>query len=103
LHSFQLFHQILEFRYNSKIPAPLHLIHSQIHLDHWSQSKQNYKKRNPKAKLVLIDVQPNSTTQVQSDKDVLNVAGWSDEVFNVITNFVNNESKSFIAEIERVF
>ena len=63
---------------------------------------QNYKKRNPKAKLVLIDVQPNSTTQVQSDKDVLNVGGWSDECFNVINNFVRGESKSFIAEIERV-
>lgn len=62
-----------------------------------------YKKRNPKAKLVLIDVTPNSTSQIQTDKSVLQIAGWSDECFKVISKFVNNEVASFVSEIEGIF
>jgi 60 kDa SS-A/Ro ribonucleoprotein len=50
-----------------------------------------FKVRNPAAKLVCIDVQPNSTTQAREQHDVLNVGGFSDEVFEVVGAFAANE------------
>jgi 60 kDa SS-A/Ro ribonucleoprotein len=50
------------------------------------------KKRNPKAKMVCIDLTPTSNTQAYSDKDILNVGGFSDTVFNVVSDFVNSGS-----------
>jgi len=47
--------------------------------------------RNPKAKLVLIDVQPYGSTQVDDRSDVLNVGGFSDTVFDVISLFAKGE------------
>lgn len=49
----------------------------------------HFKLRNPNAKLVLTDVQPSASSQAKSDCDVLNVGGFSDQVFNVIADFVN--------------
>lgn len=55
-----------------------------------------YKIRNPKAKLVCIDLQPNTTTQVPNlPNEVLNVGGFSDSVFEIVANFVNNDSRDF--------
>ncbi len=48
-----------------------------------------YKRRNPKAKLVCIDVQPNNHSQVGTGNDVLNIGGFSDHVFTMIANFAN--------------
>ena len=50
-----------------------------------------FKKRNPKAKLVLTDLQPYGTSQAKSDRDVLNVGGFSDQVFNVIAQFTDGD------------
>ncbi|EIW2318341.1 TROVE domain-containing protein, partial [Salmonella enterica subsp. enterica serovar Typhimurium] len=47
------------------------------------------KKRNPQARLVCIDLLPYGTTQAAERSDILNVGGFSDEVFTVIDNFVN--------------
>lgn len=51
--------------------------------------------RNHGAKLVCIDLVPGSTTQVPDNKNVLNVGGFSDSVFEVVANFVNNDSRDF--------
>jgi 60 kDa SS-A/Ro ribonucleoprotein len=40
-----------------------------------------FKTRNPKARLVCIDLQPYATTQADEREDVLNVGGFSDAVF----------------------
>ncbi|WNO10847.1 hypothetical protein [Teredinibacter sp. KSP-S5-2] len=48
-----------------------------------------FKKRNPNAKLVLTDLQPYGTSQAKSSHDVLNIGGFSDQVFNVIAQFVD--------------
>ena len=61
-----------------------------------------FKRRNPKAKLVLIDLQPYTTTQVSDNKDVLNVGGWSDEVFTVIDNFVKGKGEHFVDVVNAV-
>ena len=51
-----------------------------------------FKARNPKAKLVCIDLAPNAHTQAQSAVDRLNVGGASDAIFSVISAFVENTS-----------
>ncbi len=42
---------------------------------------------NPKAKLVCIDLQPYGTTQAADRDDVLNVGGFSDQVFDLLAAF----------------
>ena len=54
-------------------------------MQEWAQ----YKGRNPKAKLVCIDIQPYGTTQAKERPDVLNIGGFSDRVFDVIAQFAN--------------
>ncbi|MGB8508996.1 MAG: hypothetical protein WCD76_11485 [Pyrinomonadaceae bacterium] len=46
-----------------------------------------FKSRNPRAKLVCIDVQPHATVQACGRDDILNVGGFSDQVFDVIAEF----------------
>lgn len=48
---------------------------------------QIFKKRNPQAKLVCLDLQPSATTQARDSGDVLNIGGFSDSVFEVIAEF----------------
>ncbi|HAV0892654.1 TPA: TROVE domain-containing protein [Salmonella enterica subsp. enterica] len=62
------------------------------------------KKRNPQARLVCIDLLPYGTTQAAERSDILNVGGFSDEVFTVIDNFVNGHygSAHWLEEIEAV-
>ncbi len=48
---------------------------------------QKLKSRNPNAKLVCIDLVPNLTTQAPDRKDILNIAGFSDNVFDLIATF----------------
>ena len=48
-----------------------------------------YKQRNPRAKLVCIDIQPYGTAQATEREDVLNIGGFSDRVFDVIAEFAN--------------
>lgn len=55
---------------------------------------KKFKSRNPYAKLVNIDIQPNRNTQTPNQKDILNIGGFSDNIFDVIekfTKFGNNE------------
>ena len=50
-----------------------------------------FRDRNPSAKLVLIDIQPYGSTQMHERTDVLNVGGFSDSVFDVISLFAKGE------------
>jgi 60 kDa SS-A/Ro ribonucleoprotein len=56
-------------------------------LEEW----QELRARNPNARLVCVDVQPYDTTQAVDRDDILNVGGFSDEVFDVISAFVSGE------------
>ncbi|MBL9081963.1 MAG: TROVE domain-containing protein [Planctomycetales bacterium] len=47
-----------------------------------------FKYRNQDARLVCIDIQPNATTQAVERPDVLNIGGFSDNVFRLIDDFV---------------
>jgi 60 kDa SS-A/Ro ribonucleoprotein len=74
----------------------------------WSSGKQTamveqwnkFKEKNRKAKLICIDLTPNRTVQVPGNKDVLNVAGMSNDIFRVIENFSNGNSQDFAQIIE---
>ena len=63
-----------------------------------------FKQRNPNARLVCIDVQPYPTVQAIEREDILNVGGFSDQVFDVISEFARGELNSdhWIGVIESV-
>lgn len=46
-----------------------------------------FKQRNPQAKLVCIDISPHATTQAMEREDILNIGGFSDDVFRIIAAF----------------
>ena len=51
------------------------------------QAWADLKARNPKAKLVCVDLQPYTNSQAAEGSDVLNIGGFSDEVFRLIAEF----------------
>lgn len=48
---------------------------------------ETFRQRNPEARLVCIDIQPYGTTQAAERGDILNIGGFSDEVFKVLAAF----------------
>ncbi len=46
-----------------------------------------FKRRSPQARMVCVDIQPYGSTQAQERADILNVGGFSDQVFDVIADF----------------
>lgn len=63
-----------------------------------------FKQRHPNARLACIDVQPYRTVQALEREDILNVGGFSDQVFEVISEFARGELNAdhWIAVIESV-
>lgn len=62
------------------------------------------KRRNPRSKLVCIDIAPYGTTQAKSRDDILNVGGFSDTVFDVIAQFAEGKSgpEFWVEEINKI-
>jgi 60 kDa SS-A/Ro ribonucleoprotein len=52
---------------------------------------EQFRKHNPGARLVCLDLQPNQTTQACERADILNIGGFSDRVFDVIAAFAAGE------------
>lgn len=63
-----------------------------------------FKERNPTARLACIDMQPYRTVQAVEREDILNVGGFSDHVFEVISDFARGElnANHWIGLIESV-
>jgi 60 kDa SS-A/Ro ribonucleoprotein len=61
-----------------------------------------FKERNPRAKLVCIDIQPYAHTQAAERADILNIGGFTDEVFKVLAMFAAEElgAKHWVGLIE---
>jgi 60 kDa SS-A/Ro ribonucleoprotein len=63
-----------------------------------------FKSRNSDAKLVCIDIQPYGHTQAQERRDILNVGGFSDEVFTLVSEFAGGglDDDHWVGVIENV-
>jgi len=63
-----------------------------------------FKSRNKQAKLVCIDIQPHGHTQAEERSDILNVGGFSDQVFSLMSDFAkgNLDAGHWISVIEKV-
>ena len=53
-------------------------------------------------KLVCIDIQPYGTTQAPDRSDILNIGGFSDAVFHVVSAFFSGDASRFVAEVQAV-
>ncbi len=53
-------------------------------------------------RLVCIDIQPSANSQAPDRQDILNVGGFSDAVFNVVSSFLSNDRNRFVTEIEAI-
>jgi 60 kDa SS-A/Ro ribonucleoprotein len=65
---------------------------------------RTYRRRNPSARLVCIDLQPYGTCQAPEAMDVLNVGGFSDAVFDLVGDFSRHglDAEPWVREIESV-
>lgn len=57
-------------------------------MSEWSKIKA----RQPHAKLVCMDLAPNTTSQAPDRSDILNIGGFSDEVFTLVKNFADSSA-----------
>ena len=62
------------------------------------------KQRCPQARLVCIDIQPYGTTQGAERRDIMNVGGFSDAVFGMVSQFAEGKTgaEHWVGEIEKV-
>jgi 60 kDa SS-A/Ro ribonucleoprotein len=51
-------------------------------MNEWSA----FKARNPRARMVCIDIQPSGTVQAKERDDIVNVGGFSDQVFQLVAD-----------------
>lgn len=58
------------------------------------QQWDTFKRRNPRARMVCIDIQPNTHTQAMDRDDILNIGGFSDRVFDVIARFASGKMEA---------
>jgi 60 kDa SS-A/Ro ribonucleoprotein len=65
---------------------------------------QRLKARAPAARLVCLDIQPYSTSQVPDGLDILNIGGFTDAVFDSISRFAQGKGSPdlWLAEINSV-
>jgi len=63
-----------------------------------------FRARNPRARLVLIDLQPYRTTQASERSEILNVGGFSDQVFSVLAAFANGDlnAEGWVGQIDAI-
>lgn len=63
-----------------------------------------FRDRNPKARLVCLDIQPYADTQAIERQDILNVGGFSDRVFELIAAFAfgSLDANHWIGQIEAI-
>lgn len=67
-------------------------------MNEWSA----FRARNPHAKLVCLDIQPYAHTQAPDREDVLNIGGFSDQVFEVVHAFHTGTTPYWVDLIEQV-
>ncbi len=58
--------------------------------------------RGPEPRLACIDLQPYQTVQAVERADIMNVGGYGDAVFQVLTAFMAGDLGRFVAEVEAI-
>jgi 60 kDa SS-A/Ro ribonucleoprotein len=63
-----------------------------------------FKERNPRARMVCLDIQPDVTTMAAEREDIMNIGGFNDAVFRVIGAFAQSglDAGHWVAEIQKV-
>jgi 60 kDa SS-A/Ro ribonucleoprotein len=63
-----------------------------------------FRARNTQARMVCLDIQPYATVQAQEREDILNIGGFSDQVFDVIAEFASGRlnANHWVGVIEAV-
>ena len=74
--------------------------HSTATMAAWSA----FRARNPRARLVCLDIQPNASTQAAERGDILNVGGFSDAVFEIVAAFAQGNLRPghWVEQIEQI-
>lgn len=71
-------------------------------MNEWTRLKA----RNPGAKLICIDIQPYGSTQAPDSKggrkDIMNVGGFTDAVFDTMARFANGEARDWVEVVNEV-
>ena len=54
--------------------------------------------------MVCLDIQPNASSQAIERNDIINIGGFSDQVFEVVSRFAKNEltDDHLVGEIEKI-
>jgi 60 kDa SS-A/Ro ribonucleoprotein len=65
-------------------------------MDEWNKLKA----RNPGAKLICIDIQPYGSTQAKDRKDIMNVGGFTDAVFDAMARFASGQSRDWVEIVQ---
>ena len=65
---------------------------------------QKFRGHNPQARMVCIDIAPHATTQACERDDILNIGGFSDDVFRIIAAFAAGQldPAHWVGEIEAI-
>lgn len=63
-----------------------------------------FQSRSPQARMVCIDIQPYATTQAAERPDIINVGGFSDQVFRLIADVAHGRfsENHWVQEIEKM-
>ncbi len=63
-----------------------------------------FKQRNPRAKMVCIDVQPYASTQAKERPDIINIGGFSDRVFTYLADIAADRADAgyWVQQIEKM-
>ena len=74
------------------------------YIDTASTEWARFKRRNPEAKLVCMDIQPYGTTQAKERQDILNVGGFSDQVFQLLADVARGGTDAgyWVQQIESI-
>lgn len=64
----------------------------------WSEAKV----KNPNAKMICIDCTPGTTVQALDDESILNIGGFSDQVFSAISSFLSGNANNWIDKIDEI-
>ena len=61
-----------------------------------------FRRRNPQARLVCLDLQPYGSSQAKEREDILNIGGFSDAVFETLATFAQGELNAdhWVGEID---